>query len=134
MDDVQKGANNYPGHRCFTRDVAAHGAVGQTNEPRGPGLRQPRLLEQLSQLPGLHTCTIGQNVLWTQCPIDTGTASRYELSAFSFSLSLSEGMCFRLSMIDASVLTELDAFASFTMASSFGLSAAATVCFKSIRT
>ena len=60
-------------------------------------------------------------------------ASCYEINALSFSLSLSEGMCFRLRMIAASVFTELDALPSFSMASSFDLSAAATVCFTSIK-
>src|SRR5215471_12732114 len=64
---------------------------------------------------------------------DVRAASRYVANAFSFSLSLSEGMCFRLRMIDASVFTELAALSSFTMASSFGLSAAAAVCCTSIR-
>jgi hypothetical protein len=53
--------------------------------------------------------------------------------AFSVSLSLSETLCFRLSRIDASVFTELAALSSFSMASSLGLSAAATVCCTSIR-
>src|SRR5438105_926588 len=57
----------------------------------------------------------------------------YEAKAFSFSLSLSEGMWLSLRMISASVFTELDALSLLTIASSFGLSAAATVCCTSIR-
>jgi hypothetical protein len=56
------------------------------------------------------------------------TVACYEVNAFSLSLSLSESICLKLSMIDASVFTELDALSSFTMASSFGLSSGAAVC------